>query len=155
MNKTLPILLHKPVVFFDGVCVLCNGAVRFVVERDRPNTTNNRIDFCRVQSQLGEQLLAKHNITKEQSLDRFCLLDTDGKMHTASSAALRIAMLLPFPYPLLGVFLLIPKFLRDLCYDTVAQNRYKWFGKEDTCRTYRGSHDLLQRFIDREEIDKE
>lgn len=60
---------------------------------------------------------------------------------------------LPFPYPLVGVFWIVPRFLRDFVYDVFAKNRYKWFGIYETCVLYKGKEDVLQRFIDKDEID--
>ena len=66
------------------------------------------------------------------------------------TAALRIALYLPFPYPLLGIFLFIPAPLRDFIYDYVAKRRYKWFGRAESCIL--PSEEILTRFIDRKEI---
>lgn len=66
------------------------------------------------------------------------------------AAALRVALYLPFPYPLLGVLLVIPAPLRDAIYDFVASRRYEWFGRADTCILPK--EDVLDHFIDRDEI---
>jgi len=155
LTKTLtnlPKLTHtKPILFFDGECVLCNAGVRFILERDHPNQSQYNLAFCRVQSETGRQLLSQHGLTQQQVMDRFVLLDTNQKVYTASSAALRVALRLPFPYPLLYGFVIVPKFVRDWMYDVVAQNRYKW-GKHDKCMMYR--KEIMERFVDHEEVDK-
>ncbi len=62
------------------------------------------------------------------------ILIEEGNIYTRSTAALRIARRLSFPWSLLSVFLAVPSFLRNLAYDVVARNRYRWFGRTDTCR---------------------
>ena len=143
----------KPIVFFDGECILCNRGVQFIIKRDATSaTTGNKIEFCRVQSMTGKNLLEKYGKTQQEVLDRFVILDTNDKIYSASTAALRLARYLPFPYPLLYGFIIVPPFIRNAIYDFVATNRYGWFGKYETCMMYR--KDLMQRFVDQEEIDQ-
>jgi len=58
----------------------------------------------------------------------------DGRFYFHSDAALKIAIKLPFPWPLLGIFFIVPVFLRDTVYRWIARNRYRWFGKRESCR---------------------
>ncbi|MNW64827.1 hypothetical protein D3C74_431440 [compost metagenome] len=65
-------------------------------------------------------------------MDTFVLIE-NGKYYTRSTAALRLAKGLKFPYPLLYVFIIVPKFIRNAVYNWVARNRYRWFGKDEAC----------------------
>jgi predicted DCC family thiol-disulfide oxidoreductase YuxK len=76
-------------------------------------------------------LLEKGNLSTD-SMDTFVLIE-DGKYYTRSTAALRLAKGLKFPYPLLYGLIIIPKFIRNAVYNTVARNRYRWFGKDEAC----------------------
>ena len=116
-----------PIVLFDGLCDLCDRSVRFILERDR----RARFHFAPLQSALGKELLEKHDLPPE-SLETMVLIDR-GAAHTKSSATLRIAGQLTFPWRTGILFLAVPKPLRDLVYGVVARNRYRWFGKRDAC----------------------
>ncbi len=112
---------------FDGVCNLCNGAVTYIIKRDK----NNLFKFAALQSEIGAQLIAKFNIDTEK-VDSIILIDGD-KQYEKSSAALHIAKHLSEAYPLLFGFMVLPRFIRDSVYDYIAKNRYKWFGKKESC----------------------
>ncbi|KAL3337108.1 hypothetical protein AABB24_029656 [Solanum stoloniferum] len=75
----------------------------------------------------------------------------DGVCHLCHNAALRVLAHLPLPYTALSYLMIVPTPLRDAVYDHVAKERYKWFGKSDDCLVLR-EQDLLDRFIDREEL---
>jgi len=111
------------IVLFDGVCNLCNGAVQFILRRD----PRGRFRFAALQSEAARQLL------KGDAPPETMVLIESGKTYTKSGAALRIARGLRFPWPVWYGLLIVPRPLRDLVYDWVAHNRYKWFGKRDTC----------------------
>lgn len=115
------------IILFDGVCNLCNGAVTFIIKRDRKNL----FKFATLQSEIAEELLIA-KLPDKELLDSIVLIE-NGKQYTKSSAALRIAKNLSGAYPLLYIFMVIPKFLRDWVYSIIAKNRYKWFGKKDAC----------------------
>jgi predicted DCC family thiol-disulfide oxidoreductase YuxK len=106
----------QPVVMFDGVCNLCNGAVRFIIARD----PSARFRFAPLQP------------VGDRAADSIVLSEA-GKRYTKSTAALRIARRLRFPWPLLYAFMAVPRPLRDLLYEWVARHRYRWFGKRATC----------------------
>lgn len=116
-----------PIVLFDGVCNLCHGAVRFLLERDPAA----RLRFASLQSGVGRALLAEHGIDAD-ALDTIVLVDADGA-HLRSDAALRIVRVLGPPWSWLRVLAALPRPLRDAAYDFVARNRYRWFGKKDAC----------------------
>lgn len=117
----------SPVILFDGYCNLCNGAVQFTINRDRKNVFR----FAPLQSDYAIKALASFQL--ESSLgDSFILLE-DGKVYQRSTAALRVARKLNGLWPLLYYFIVVPRFIRDGVYNFVARNRYRWFGKQETC----------------------
>jgi predicted DCC family thiol-disulfide oxidoreductase YuxK len=115
------------VILFDGVCNLCNGFVRFIVERD----PSGYFHFVSLQSELGLALLEGHDLPST-SLDSVVLVEGN-RVHTRSDAVLRIARGLRGGWPLLTVFRIVPRPLRDFAYDWIAANRYRWFGRKDEC----------------------
>ncbi|OUS18603.1 thiol-disulfide oxidoreductase [Nonlabens dokdonensis] len=117
----------KHIVLFDGVCNLCNGAVLFIIKRD----TKDRFRFAALESDLGKELLARHNIDPSK-IDSIVLISGDSAFAKAG-AALRIAKYLTGLWPLLYSLIIIPKFIADAVYDFIARNRYKWFGKKESC----------------------
>jgi predicted DCC family thiol-disulfide oxidoreductase YuxK len=116
----------RNVILFDGVCNLCNGWVRFVVNRD----PEGAFSFAPLQSNVAQALLAE--LTTPEDLDSIVLVEEDG-VFVKSTAVLRIVSGLRQPWPLLGVLRLLPRGLRDFFYDVVARRRYNWFGRRDTC----------------------
>lgn len=117
----------KKIILFDGICNLCNGAVTFIVQRDK----HDHFRYAALQSEIGRTLTDKHgiNTSKKESI----ILIEDNRCYTKSSAALRIARHLSGGYPLLYGCIILPTFIRDRLYDVIARNRYKWFGKRESC----------------------
>ena len=116
-----------PVILFDGVCNLCNGAVRFVAERDPRGVFR----FASLQSEAGQTLLRQHGLSTGD-FDSVVLVD-DAGVRTRSSAALAVAARLSAPWPALSAFRVLPRPLRDAVYDLVARYRYRVFGRTDQC----------------------
>lgn len=125
-----------PIVLFDGVCNLCNGAVQFIIARDK----HQGFRFASLQSTFGQQY--QEQVGEVDSI----LLVEEGQVYQKSTAALRIARKLNGLWPMLFVFIIIPPFLRDFIYDIIARNRYRWFGKKESC--WLPTPDLKTRFID-------
>ncbi len=119
--------MDQPIILFDGVCNLCNGAVQFIIRHDKKNT----FMFTSLQSETGQKLLAQYNFPPDE-LNSFILIENN-KAYTRSTGALKVAKKLNGIFPMLYSFIIIPKILRDSIYDLVARNRYKWFGKKDEC----------------------
>lgn len=115
------------IILFDGVCNLCNDAVTYIIKRDKKNV----FKFAALQSEIGQELTSKFNIDTSK-VDSIILIDGE-KHYEKSSAALRIAKYLSGAYPLLFGFMVVPKFIRNSVYDYIAKNRYKWFGKKESC----------------------
>jgi len=118
---------NKKIILFDGVCNLCNNAVTFVIKRDRKDIFR----YAAIQSDIGQKLITNAKINPE-TIDSIFLI-SNGKCYYKSNAALRIAKHLSGAYPLLFAFLIVPKFIRNWVYDFIAKNRYKWFGKKESC----------------------
>lgn len=115
-------------ILFDGVCNLCNGFVNFVIDRD----SQNHFTFTALQSPTGQRILQEYNL---QTTDfQTVILLKDNKILKKSDAVLEIARYLDSPLKHLQYFKFIPRFIRDLVYDFVAANRYRFFGKQDSCR---------------------
>lgn len=130
---------NKPIMLFDGVCNLCNNSVQFVIERDK----EAKILFTSLQSEAGQAILEKYNLPTDD-FDSFILL-LNGKIYKRSTAAIKVAVQLGMPYALMSVFLIIPEPIRDGVYSYIAKNRYKWFGKEESC--WLPTPELKSRFL--------
>ena len=117
----------QTVVFFDGMCNLCNSTVQFIIKHD----TKNNFKFAALQSVYAQNTLPSFEIDLLNP-NSFVLLQ-NGKVYQKSTAALRVAKQLSGLWPLLYVFMVVPRFISDWVYGLVAQNRYKWFGKAETC----------------------
>ena len=117
----------KKIILFDGVCNLCNGSVQYVIRHDRYAI----FKFASLQSDSGQQLLHKYNLP-QSNFNSFVLIQDD-KAYTRSTAALKVAAKLSGIVKLLYGFIIVPAFIRDAVYNFIARNRYKWFGKKDTC----------------------
>ena len=134
--------MTSPVMLYDGVCNLCNDSVHFVLRRDKAAIFR----FAALQSGIARELLAPFDIRPE--LDTIYLIE-EGKLYDRSSAALRIMQRLRFPWPLMAVFLIVPKPLRDAVYGWVGRNRYRWFGQTEACQI--PDQNVRNRFLDQSE----
>ncbi|MGZ0017075.1 thiol-disulfide oxidoreductase DCC family protein [Yeosuana sp. AK3] len=119
---------HKKLILFDGVCNLCNSSVNYVIKHDK----NNVFMFAPLQSDVGQQIISKHHIDTKKT-DSILLYSEENGIDYKSTAALKIAFHLGFPNRLLSVFFIIPTFIRNWGYDYIAKNRYKWYGKKESC----------------------
>ena len=134
-----------PLVLFDGVCNLCNTTVQWLIERD----PEGRLSFASLQSHAAKAALAEAGAVDPAELpDSFVLIDERG-VHVRSTAALRMASRLGFPFSLARAAFVVPRPIRDAVYRTVARNRYRWFGRRDTCM--RPTPELKSRFLDADE----
>ena len=132
--------MTKKIILFDGVCNLCNGAITFIIQRDKKDIFR----YAPLQSEIGKELAAKHHIDLNK-VDSIILV-TEDKAYAKSTAALRIAKQLSAGWPLLAVFLILPRFLRDGVYDFIARNRHRWFGKKEACMI--PTPELKSKFLD-------
>ena len=122
------------VLFFDGVCGLCNRSVDFVLSRDRRNT----IRFAPLQGETAERVVGgewRVESGGESSIKTIVWLDSFGCEFVRSAAAVRVLWQIGGIWWLIGWLLwLIPRPLRDVGYRIISANRYRWFGKKETCR---------------------
>ena len=118
----------RDIVLFDGVCNLCNGAIDFILDRD----PQGKLAFASLQSAAGQELLKQYGLSTH-NFDSVVLLK-EGKVYQKSTAALKIAGRLKGLWPLLKVFTLVPRPIRDAIYNFIGSNRYRFFGKREQCR---------------------
>ncbi|MEM9362163.1 MAG: thiol-disulfide oxidoreductase DCC family protein [Bacteroidota bacterium] len=118
----------KKLILFDGVCNLCNGAIQFVIKRDKKDTFR----YAALQSEIGKKLIEERGIDTSK-VDSIILIEPGVAYFTKSDAALHIAQEFGGLWKALGIFTWIPRIIRDGVYDFIAKNRYKWFGREDAC----------------------
>ncbi len=128
------------IVLFDGVCRLCSAWARFLIRFD----TQRRFKLATVQSAAGKRILAQHGFPSD--VYSTMILIEGSQVYTQSTAFLRVMRRLPFPWPLAGIGWLIPRSIRDWCYDRIALNRYTLFGKYDSCLLPAPDH--ASRFLD-------
>ena len=133
--------LPQPLYFFDGYCVLCSRFVAFCLERD----PDGRLKFASAQSDLGRRVLATLGLP-DRTFDRTILLLDGDRVYIRSTAVLRALRHLRGPVKALLPLLLVPAFIRDPIYDLIARNRYKWFGRRESC--FVPTPALRARFID-------
>ena len=139
MGRDHPI--EKPIILYDGVCNLCSWSVRFIIKRDK----ENQFLFASLQSEFAQANLP-NTLLSNSEVRRSIVLKEEDKIKTKSSAVLTISKHLSGLWPLLYVFMMVPKIIRDWIYDIIAENRYRWFGKKDQCMI--PSPELKSRFID-------
>lgn len=115
------------VIFYDGVCGLCDRTVQFVLARDRAQ----RFRFAPLQSDFAAATLAAHG-RAAADLDTVGVLD-GGRLRIKSDAVITILCRLGGAWRLAALARMVPRRLRDRAYDFVARNRYRWFGRYDQC----------------------
>lgn len=118
---------QHPTLLFDGVCNLCNASVQWVLLHD----TKGIFHFSALQSEVGQGLLQQHSLDA-QNLNTVVLVDGN-KLYMRSDVPLEIVRRLGGFWQLLYVFKIIPKPLRDVVYNWVAKNRYRWWGRREEC----------------------
>ncbi|WP_219226901.1 thiol-disulfide oxidoreductase DCC family protein [Pedobacter antarcticus] len=119
--------MEGQIVFFDGVCNLCTGTVKFIISRDK----QDKFRFAALQSESAKTILKDFNINPENS--GTILLLKEGKVYQKSAAALEIAAGLGGGWPVFKIFKLVPTFIRDFVYGKIASNRYRIWGKQESC----------------------
>lgn len=127
------------ILLFDGECNLCNGAVQFLIKRDSVGT----FKLASLQSRTGEQLVEKYKVPTNH--DSFVYIREE-KVFIRSDAALYVSKDLGGMWRLAFIFICLPRGMRDKVYDYVARNRYKWFGKRDSCML--PTPEIQNRFLD-------
>lgn len=126
-------------VIFDGVCNLCNGTVQFIIKRDR----KKKFSFTTYQSSAGQDILKQHGFpATDQSTVVYV---KNGVPNFKSKAVLEILRDLGYGWNLLYILIVIPPFIRDFVYDIIAKNRYRVFGKRESCMV--PTSEIMDRFL--------
>ena len=119
------------VIIFDGVCVLCNSLVDFLIKKD----TDHSFKFLTAQSSLGQRLMDTAGIEPSLQTGEFRLIFfDDNRPRIKSDAVIAILIKMGSGYRFARFLYLVPPVIRDFCYQFVATRRYKWFGKSIQCR---------------------
>jgi len=118
---------EQPIIFFDGICNLCNGSVQVILKIDKKNC----FLFSSLQSEFAQQNL-KHFLNENPNIDSVILL-LNGKIYTKSEAAFEIIRQIGGFWKILLLFRIFPLSFRNFIYDFIGKNRYKWFGKKESC----------------------
>lgn len=132
---------NKKIILFDGVCNLCNSSIQFVIKRD----ADDLFRYAALQSEIGQKLISERNIDTE-NIDSIILIEPGVAYYTKSDAALQVGKSLKDYRTISSVFNLIPSGLRNIVYDYVARNRYRWYGKKDQCMI--PTPELQSKFLD-------
>ena len=132
--------MEYAILIFDGVCNFCNGFVNFIIDRD----PKKKIKFVASQSESGKKILQQYKISKKEVKESIIFIEQE-HYNTKSTAFFHILKHLRFPWYLFYGFVLTPHFIRDTIYNYIGKNRYKWFGKRNTCRM--PTKDIKDRFL--------
>ena len=130
----------QQIVFFDGVCQLCNRSVNFLIKQDQKSV----LKFASLQSAYAQNVVPK-TLLNHEKLDSI-IVYTDGKFYDRSTAVLKLCKILGGLFTVFLIGYLLPRFIRDGLYTFIANNRYRWFGKIDQCRV--PTSELKKRFLD-------
>ena len=118
----------KKIILFDAVCNLCDASVQFILKKDKKDVFR----FVALQSELGKEIIQYLGIDTNKT-DSIILYEPGNAYHYKSQAALTIAGELGGAIGLLSVFKILPSAISDVVYDYIAKNRYKWYGKKESC----------------------
>jgi len=122
---------HNNIIFFDGLCNLCNGFIDFVIKRDK----KREIKYTSLQSAFAIEFLKKNNIKIDTVNLGTIYFFSDGIIYDKSTAVLKVVRHFGGGYSFFSkLFLILNKRLRNVFYNLIAKNRYIFFGKKDTCR---------------------
>lgn len=119
---------NKKIILFDGVCNLCNSAVQFIIKNDKKDIFR----FVALQSELGIEICNYIGVDQTK-IDSIILYNPDVAYYYKSTAAIKIAEELRGIYSLISVSKIFPEKVRNYIYDYIAKNRYKWYGKKESC----------------------
>ena len=131
---------HKKIILFDGLCNLCDATVQFIIKRD----TKDVFRFVSLQSDLGRKLLQKLPI-EFQLIDSVILYESEKVFFYKSQAVFEIVKSIGGIYYCLLIFKLLPNTITNAVYDFIAKNRYRWWGKKESCLV--PSKDLQSKFL--------
>ena len=139
MNTIENISLNKQIILFDGVCNFCNSSINFIIDHD----PEKHFKFAALQSEIGQEILRKFDKNTEDFDSVFLL--KNNTLYQKSEAALEITKHLSGFWKYLAVFNIFPTSFLNFFYDIIAKNRYRFFGKADSCRI--PTPELRERFL--------
>lgn len=119
--------LQKPIIFFDGVCGMCNAFVNLILKIDRQQT----FLFAPLQGSTAHTLLPPLG---EDARDWSMIYVDEAGIHDQSDASIEVYRRLGGAWRLLSLLRYVPRFIRNPVYRVIARNRYRWFGKREACR---------------------
>lgn len=117
-------------IIFDGNCNFCNYWVRFIIKHD----PKGKFMFATNQGETGKNIIHQYQLHTE-NIETIIFI-SNGKLFQKSTAVIKIATQLKGWPSLTRILIIIPRFIRDFIYTILAKNRYKWFGKSETCQSY-------------------
>ncbi len=132
---------NKKIILFDGICNLCNDVVLKVIKYDKKNI----FLFSSLQSKIGKEI-TDHLGIDISKIDSIILYEPDISYDIKSNAALKIMQDFKGIWSLTYILFLFPEGFRNLIYDYIAKNRYKWFGKKEKCMI--PTPELKEKFLD-------
>ena len=126
-NKIEELIQNNDIILFDAICVLCNGWVKFLLKFDR----HSKFKLASVQSPIGQEILQYYGMPTDHYDTMLTIYK--GQLYTESTAFLKVMQHLGFPFHLLVLGFIVPAFIRNFLYRFIASNRYRIFGKTETC----------------------
>lgn len=133
-------IADKNIIVFDGECVLCSGFFKFVVKHDR----SQQFQFVIAQSDFGEALYAHYGLKAEDCDTNLVIIE--GRLYERLHGFFEVMKILDFPWKIITTFSVLPNSLLDWAYYKIARNRYRLFGRRDTCLV--PDQSLKARFVD-------
>lgn len=118
----------KKIILFDGICNLCDASVQYVIKQDKKDSFR----FVSLQSDLGQKII-KHIGIDTTKTDSVILYEPRIAYYYKAEAAIRIVKEIGGIYSFLTIFSILPNAILNYIYDYIAKNRYKWYGKKETC----------------------
>lgn len=131
----------KKIILFDGVCNLCNNFVNMIIKKDK----NNSFVFTALESNHGQKI-TNHLKIDTSKIESIILYEPGVSYDFKSTAALKIMREFKGFWWFFQLGYILPEPIRDGIYDIVAKNRYKWFGKKDSCMI--PTPELKEKFLD-------
>jgi predicted DCC family thiol-disulfide oxidoreductase YuxK len=135
---------NKSIIFFDGYCNLCNGFINYCLDHD----TNEIFFYAALDSKAAQNIIPEELIAnyRKNPLEGTVFLWENERLYSRSEAAFRVFSRLNTIFRFLSIFRFLPKFITDSIYKLIARNRYKMFGKSESCRM--PSLEIKSRFLD-------
>lgn len=119
---------NKKIILFDGVCNLCDSSVQFIIKNDKKDIFR----FVALQSDLGKKIINYIGINFNK-IDSILLYEPEKAYYYKAEAVIKILKLLGGFYFVFSIFSIVPKSITNYFYDYIAKNRYKWYGKKESC----------------------